>query len=184
MRLEPLYRVQFSYTAGWGADLAGPENPEGRFFFLAEGRSEGRISGQFRGANHPHRRSDGTFQPDFQGVIETDDGAEVLFDYRGYGLPDRSEADSDERNPPERGRTLPLAQRLAECGRWRGPLTRGRADGVGHRVGRGGVGAGLRPMRKCCGEVEAGADRVRKRNWVRRARSPVCRGANSRASRP
>jgi hypothetical protein len=25
------------------------------------------------------------FLPDFQGVIETDDGAEVLFDYRGYG---------------------------------------------------------------------------------------------------
>jgi hypothetical protein len=24
--------------------------------------------------------------PDFQGVIETDDGAEVLFDYEGYGL--------------------------------------------------------------------------------------------------
>jgi hypothetical protein len=45
----------------------------------------GRISGRFRGANHPYRRGDGTFQPDFQGVIETDDGAEVLFDYRGYG---------------------------------------------------------------------------------------------------
>lgn len=85
MRLEPLYRVQFTYTAGWGAALAGPENPEGRFFFLAEGRCKGRISGLFRGANHPHRRSDGTFLPDFQGVIETDDGAEVLFDYRGYG---------------------------------------------------------------------------------------------------
>jgi hypothetical protein len=25
------------------------------------------------------------FLPDFQGVIETDDGAEVLFDYRGHG---------------------------------------------------------------------------------------------------
>ena len=74
MRLELLYRVQFSYTAGWGADLAGPENPECQFFFLAEGRCEGRISGLFRGANHPHRRSDGTFLPDFQGVIETDDG--------------------------------------------------------------------------------------------------------------
>jgi hypothetical protein len=85
VRLEPLYRVQFSYTGGWGADLAGPENPECQFFFLAEGRCEGRISGQFRGANHPHRRSDGTFLPNFQGVIETDDGAEVLFDYRGYG---------------------------------------------------------------------------------------------------
>ena len=74
MRLELLYRVQFSYTAGWDADLAEPENPEGQFFFLAEGRCEGRISGLFRGANHPHRRSDGTFLPDFQGVIETDDG--------------------------------------------------------------------------------------------------------------
>ena len=34
---------------------------------------------------HPYRCGDGTFMPDFQGVIETDDGAEVLFDYRGYG---------------------------------------------------------------------------------------------------
>jgi hypothetical protein len=81
MRLEPLYRVRFSYAGGWSADLAGQDSAEGRFFFLAEGR----ISGLFRGANHPHRRSDGTFLPDFQGVIETDDGAEVLFDYRGYG---------------------------------------------------------------------------------------------------
>ena len=85
MRLEPLYCVRFSYAGGWSADLAGQDSAEGRFFFLAEGRCEGRISGLFRGANHPHRRGDGTFLPDFQGVIETDDGAEVLFDYRGYG---------------------------------------------------------------------------------------------------
>jgi hypothetical protein len=85
VRLEPLYRVRFSYSGGWSADLAGPHSAEGRFFFLAEGRCEGSISGLFRGANHPHRRSDGTFLPDFHGVIETDDGAEVLFDYRGYG---------------------------------------------------------------------------------------------------
>src|ERR687897_211234 len=85
MRLEPLYRIRFTYSDGWGADLAGPENAECQFFFLAEGRCEGRIAGRFIGANHPHRRSDGTFLPDFQGVIETVDGAEVLFDYRGYG---------------------------------------------------------------------------------------------------
>jgi hypothetical protein len=85
MRLEPLYRVRFSYAGGWSVGLAGQDSAEGRFFFLAEGRCEGRISGLFRGANHPHRRGDGTFLPDFQGVIETDDGAEVLFDYRGYG---------------------------------------------------------------------------------------------------
>jgi hypothetical protein len=65
--------------------LAGPDSNEAKVFFLAEGRCEGRISGRFRGANHPYRRGDGTFMPDFQGVIETDDGAEVLFDYRGYG---------------------------------------------------------------------------------------------------
>ena len=65
--------------------MAGPDSDECKFFFLAQGRCEGRISGRFRGANHPNRRGDGTFLPDFQGVIETDDGAEVLFDYRGYG---------------------------------------------------------------------------------------------------
>jgi hypothetical protein len=85
MRLEPLYRVRFTYSDGWTIDLAEPDSAESQHFFLAEGRCEGRISGRFRGANHPHRRSDGTFLPDFQGIIETDDGAQVLFDYRGYG---------------------------------------------------------------------------------------------------
>jgi hypothetical protein len=79
--LEPLYRVRFTYPDQWGAFLAGLDSNEARVFSLAEGR----ISGRFRGANHPYRRGDGTFMPDFQGVIETDDGAEVLFDYRGYG---------------------------------------------------------------------------------------------------
>ncbi len=65
--------------------MTGPDSDECKFFFLAQGRCEGRISGRFRGANHPNRRGDGTFLPDFQGVIETDDGAELLFDYRGYG---------------------------------------------------------------------------------------------------
>ena len=65
--------------------MAGPDSDECKFFFLAQGRCEGRISGWCRGANHPNRRGDGTFLPDFQGVIETDDGAELLFDYRGYG---------------------------------------------------------------------------------------------------
>jgi hypothetical protein len=37
LRLEPLYRVRFSYSGGWGADLAGQDSAEGRFF-LAEGR--------------------------------------------------------------------------------------------------------------------------------------------------
>ena len=58
---------------------------ETQHFLLAEGRCEGRIAGTLMGANHPRQRSDGTFEVNFQGVIETDDGAVIYFDYRGYG---------------------------------------------------------------------------------------------------
>ena len=85
MRLEPLYRVRFAYPEGWGVELTGPGGTQERYFFIAEGRCEGRVAGRFRGANHPERRTDHTFVPDFQGVIETDDGATIAFDVRGYG---------------------------------------------------------------------------------------------------
>lgn len=83
--LKPLYRVRFTYPEGWSIPLAAADSTESQSFFIAEGRCDGRISGRFRGANHPRRRSDGTYEPDFQGVIETDDGAVIYFDIRGYG---------------------------------------------------------------------------------------------------
>ena len=52
---------------------------------MAEGRAEGELAGNFRGANHPRRRSDGTYRMDLQGVIETDAGGDVVIDYQGYG---------------------------------------------------------------------------------------------------
>ena len=85
MRLTELYRCRFHYERGWSVPLRPGESAEARHFFLAEGRCEGRIAGAFIGANHPHQRGDGTFEPDFQGVIETDDGAVISFDLRGYG---------------------------------------------------------------------------------------------------
>jgi hypothetical protein len=85
VRLEPLYRVTFHYPEAWFVELEGERGTESEHFFIAEGRAEGRVTGRFRGANHPHRRTDLTYLPDFQGVIETDDGATVMFDYRGYG---------------------------------------------------------------------------------------------------
>jgi hypothetical protein len=87
MDFKPLYWVRFTYPESWAIKLAGMASNEAQYFILAEGRCEGRITGRFRGTNHPRRRSDGTFQPDFQGVIETDDGAVIFFDYRGYGRP-------------------------------------------------------------------------------------------------
>jgi hypothetical protein len=85
VKLEPLYRLRFRYPEAWYVELDGERGVESEHFFIAEGRCDGRLAGRFRGANHPHRRTDLTYQPDFQGVIETDDGATVMFGLRGYG---------------------------------------------------------------------------------------------------
>ena len=85
MKLLPLYRVRFRYPQGWEVALASPDSTESQHFYLAEGTCEGRLQGTFRGANHPRRRVDRTFEPDFQGIIETTDGATIFFEYRGYG---------------------------------------------------------------------------------------------------
>lgn len=85
MRLEPLYLLTFRYPEQWGVAIDDDSSPAGHYFFIAEGRCAGRVAGRFRAANHPLRRTDGTFLPDLQGVIETDDGATILLDMRGYG---------------------------------------------------------------------------------------------------
>ena len=80
MRVSPLYRVEFSYPEHYEID-----GPDVGGIFLAEGRCEGALTGRFRGLNHPRLRFDDVYLPNFQGVIETEDGARIAFDYRGYG---------------------------------------------------------------------------------------------------
>ena len=80
MRLEPLYRIVFSYPEHYHVD-----GPDFRGYFFAEGRCEGALTGRFRGMNHPRLRPDDVYLPDFQGVIETVDGATLAFDLRGFG---------------------------------------------------------------------------------------------------
>jgi hypothetical protein len=82
VRLDPLYRIRFTYPEGWDISLGGDWE---QHFYIAEGQCEGAINGRFRGANYPRRRSDGTFRPDFRAVIETDDGATIMFEWHGYG---------------------------------------------------------------------------------------------------
>jgi hypothetical protein len=86
MRLDPLYRATFTTPEHWSVALTGDHGTEEQSFLLVEGRSDGRLSGRLRAANYPRRRTDGTLTPDFRGVIETDDGAVVLFTWHGYGL--------------------------------------------------------------------------------------------------
>jgi hypothetical protein len=83
MRLEPAYRVTFSTPESWSVTLDGEAGTEGQSFLLAEGRAEGRLSARYRAANFPRRRVDGALVPDFHGVLETDDGATVLFQWHG-----------------------------------------------------------------------------------------------------
>ncbi len=80
----------FTYPQAWSVALA-TDSTEGQHLFLAEGRCEGRISGPLRGVNHPLRRGDGTYCPDFHGAISTEDGATVLFQCGGYGRAYRQE---------------------------------------------------------------------------------------------
>ena len=83
MRLEPLYRVRFTYSDSWAVELEGGWE---QFLLLAVGRCEGSITGQFRGVNFPQRRTpDGPFLPDFRAVIEADNGATIMFESHGYG---------------------------------------------------------------------------------------------------
>ena len=82
MRLQPLYSVRFSYPEHYYVD-----GPDFRGFFFAEGRCDGALAGRLRGLNHPRLRRDDVYLPDFQGVIETDDGAAVAFDISGFGRP-------------------------------------------------------------------------------------------------
>jgi hypothetical protein len=77
--------VRFRYPQAWDVEPTGPGGTEEQNFLFAEGACTGRLSGRFRGANHPRRRADYSYAMNFQGFIETDDGATVIFDYQGYG---------------------------------------------------------------------------------------------------
>jgi hypothetical protein len=83
MRLDPLYRVTFTTPEAWSVTLQASGGTEGRSFLIAEGRTEGRITARYRAANFPRRRVDGTLVPEFRGVLETDDGATILFGWEG-----------------------------------------------------------------------------------------------------
>lgn len=93
MRLEPLYTMRFFYPEGWGITLQGDRGAEAHDLYTVEGRSEGRVSGEFRGANHPRRRTDETYAMDLHGAIDADDRATIILEYSGRG---RSRKRSDE----------------------------------------------------------------------------------------
>ena len=86
MRLDPLYTVTFTTPEAWSVQVASDSGIEGRGFLLAEGPSTGRLSARYRAANFPRKRSDGALVPEFRGVLETDDGGAILFEWQGLAV--------------------------------------------------------------------------------------------------
>jgi hypothetical protein len=86
MRLEPLYTVTFTTPEAWSVEVTTDTGIEGRSFLLAEGRSTGRIPASYRAANFPRKRTDAALVPEFRGVLETDDGAAILFEWQGLAV--------------------------------------------------------------------------------------------------
>jgi hypothetical protein len=86
MRLESIYTVTFTTPEAWSVEVPSDAGVEGRSFLLAEGRSTGRLSARFRASNFPRRRADGALVPAFRGVLETDDGGVVLFEWQGLAV--------------------------------------------------------------------------------------------------
>ena len=126
MRLEPLYRVIWTTPEAWSVQLEGADGSEGRSFFIAEGRSRGRLSARFRAANYARLRTDGTLTPDFRGVLETDDGATILFSWQGYarvGSNGMRELLGSMTHMTDDERYRWLNDRMC-CRRWRGPSPR------------------------------------------------------------
>jgi hypothetical protein len=86
MQLEPLYTVTSTTPEAWSVEVVVDDGIEGRSFLLAEGRSTGRLSARYRAANFPRKRADGALVPEFRGVLETDDGAAILFEWQGLAV--------------------------------------------------------------------------------------------------
>ena len=83
MRLEPLFRIRFTYPESWAV---GPDDGWQQLFFMAEGCCDGWVTGRFRGANYPRKEgAAGPFRPDLRAVIEADDGAVIMVEWHGYG---------------------------------------------------------------------------------------------------
>ena len=83
MGLQPLYRLRFTYLEGWSVALEGGWE---QHLYFADGQCDGFLSGAFKAANFPRRRTpEGPFCPDLRGVVVTDEGATVMVEMQGYG---------------------------------------------------------------------------------------------------
>lgn len=89
MRLEHLCDMELTYRSESFAQdklvVARPYNSqEAEAYGEGDGWVKGKqLQGKARWVNHPHCRSDGVWLPNLHGVIQTEDGASILFSLHG-----------------------------------------------------------------------------------------------------
>ena len=89
MRLEPLCDLELAYREEslyqGKLVVARPyDSPEASAYGEGAGWVNGkRLKGKARWVNHPHCRTDGVWLPNLHGVIQTEDGASILFSLQG-----------------------------------------------------------------------------------------------------
>lgn len=83
MRLEHLCDMELTYS-GPIVSVQPYGTKEGSAYGSGDGSVTGeKLRGAVRWTNHPHQRSDGSYLPDAHGVIQTDDGAAIIFSLQG-----------------------------------------------------------------------------------------------------
>lgn len=86
MKLIPLFEGELEFDEDTEVGFPTYED-DGDWLAYVEGHGVAvgdRLAGKLRWTNHPRRRADGTWLPRFEGVLKTNDGAEILFAFHGY----------------------------------------------------------------------------------------------------
>ncbi|MDJ0897764.1 MAG: hypothetical protein QNJ55_03055 [Xenococcus sp. MO_188.B8] len=89
MHLEPLCNLELAYREeslyqGKFVMARPYDSQEASAYGEGDGWVKGeRLQGTARWVNHPHCRTDGVWLPNLHGVIQTEDGASILFSLQG-----------------------------------------------------------------------------------------------------
>ncbi len=87
MKLVPLFEMIYRYVERHNVKLKGPLGTDNTAWMFREGTIVGdRIRGGHKAMNKSVVRADNVVTPDIRGVLTTDDGADVYYEIRGYGI--------------------------------------------------------------------------------------------------
>lgn len=87
MKLVPLFEMVHKYVERHSVSLKGPLGTDSTSWMFREGTMSGeRVRGGHKAMNKSVLRSDNVVTPDIRGILTTDDGAEVYYEIRGYGI--------------------------------------------------------------------------------------------------